>query len=256
MPLKIAIYTAIFGEKDVVREPLKYIKNENIDYFLISDDRGIESKCYKIIYKKPIYDDITKNARYYKIIGLELFKNYDFVIWHDGNIQINDEEIPNFVHFALKSNYAFYKHPTRNCIYDEAIKCIELEKDFPFILLKQVLKYFRSGITNNIGLYATGLYVKNNQFNNVDFMEQWWTETKHYSRRDQISLPYCLKKNQIKPIIINGNIRDNKYSIFHSHKHSKYNFLTLGKSKPINKWFKAIAIKIILFLKKINFNGI
>ncbi|WP_298236986.1 glycosyltransferase domain-containing protein [uncultured Algibacter sp.] len=256
MSLKIAIFTAVYGGKDKLKEPFKFKKNENIDYFLITDDRVIESKFYQVIYKEPFVDDITKNARYYKIIGLDLFNEYDYVIWHDANIQMNHDEIPNLLSFASKNSFAFYCHPVRNCIYDEAIKCIKLEKDYPYKLLKQVLKYFLKGVKNNDGLFATGLYVRNNQFINVDFINQWWIETKNYSRRDQISLSYCLKKFKIYPAIINGDIRHNKYSSFHRHKHFKYEFLRARREIFFFEKQKKIAIKIILFLKKINFSGV
>ncbi|NIK92529.1 DUF616 domain-containing protein [Mangrovimonas sp. CR14] len=256
MSLEVAIFTAIFGGKDCVKDPLNYVENEHIDYFLITDDQELRSNCYNIIHKKPIYDDITKNARYYKILGLEAFKNYDYVIWHDANMQINHEEVPNLLKFVSKNGLAFFDHPERDCVYDEAIKCIKLEKDYPHQLLKQVLKYFLKGVKNNKGLFATGLFVRNNKFNNEDFLKSWWFETKTFSRRDQISLSYCLKKFQIIPIRINGDIRNNVYSIFHKHNHNRYEFLTTQKQIPFLVFQKKMTIRIILLLKKINFGGV
>ena len=256
MSLRIAIYTAVFGGKDEVRDPIKYEENENIDYFLITDDLEIKSKCYNIIYKKPIYDDITKNARYYKIHGLEEFKNYDFVIWHDANLQIVHNKILKILKFAEYKGIAFFKHSERNCIYDEAVKCIQLEKDYPLNILKQIFGYYIYGIRNNIGLYDTSIVVKNNKLISEELLELWWSEIKYKSRRDQLSLPYSLKKYNIEPGIIEGRRENNEFTFFSRHNHSKYNFLSLEKPKTFNKWSKALTIKIILFLKKINFNGI
>ena len=80
-------------------------------------------------------------------------------------------------------------------------------------------------------------------------MEFWWSEIKSKSRRDQLSLPYALKKFKIEPGILDGHREKNEYSIFFKHNNSKYNFLLLEEPKPFNKWYKVIAIKIILFLK-------
>ena len=256
MAYKTAIYTAVFGGKDQVREPKGYKENEKIDYFLITDDRELKSNCYKVVFKKPIYDDITKNARYYKIIGLEEFKNYDFIIWHDANLQIVQDEILNVLKFVDNKGIAFFKHSDRNCIYDEAIKCIQLEKDYPFKILKQIYGYYMSGIKPEAGLYDTSIVVKNNKLISNEFLDLWWSEIKNKSRRDQLSIPYALKKFNIDPGIIKGRREKNEFTFFSKHKHSKYNYLSLSKPKPFNKWSKAIAIKIILFLKKINFNGI
>lgn len=250
MSLKIAIYTAVFGGKDEVREPIGYIEEEYIDYFLITDDQSLKSNCYKIIYKKPIYNDITKNARYYKIIGLDEFKSYDFIIWHDANLQIVQDKILNVLKFVENKGIAFFKHSQRDCIYDEAIKCIQLEKDYPFKILKQVFGYYMRRVNHKNGLYETSILVKNNRLISKKFLRFWWDEIKHKSRRDQLSLPYALKKFNIEPGIIKGHREANVYSFFSKHYHSKYNFLLQIEPKPFNRWHKAIAIKIILFLKK------
>lgn len=250
--MKIAIYSAIFGDKDEIKKPLNYEKDDNIDYFLITDNENSNSYNYQIIFKKPIYDDITKNARFYKINGLEIFKSYDYVIWHDANIQMIHNKILNITKFAQFKGLAFFRHSERNCIYDEAIKCIELEKDYPFKILKQVYSYYNAGIKNEIGLYATGLIVKNNELIYEDFINLWWQEIKLKSRRDQISLPYFLNKFNMIPGVIDGCVRENIYSVFHKHKHVNYCFLSTGKSKPFYGWSKKAAIMAIKLIKMKN----
>jgi hypothetical protein len=44
---KIAVYTAIFGSYDIVREPEENI--EDIDYFCYTDNSNIKIKYFKII---------------------------------------------------------------------------------------------------------------------------------------------------------------------------------------------------------------
>lgn len=250
MSLKIAIYTAIFGGKDVVRDPIKYEKNDTVNYFLITDDQTLESNCYQIIYKAPIYDDITKNARYYKIMGLDIFKNYDFIIWHDANLQIVHDKILKSLKFVDNKAIAFFKHSDRNCIYDEAIKCIKLKKDYPFKILRQISGYYVRGMKPHSGLYDTSIVVKNCKLMNKAFLDLWWYEIRCKSRRDQISLPYALKKFHIEPGIMEGRREKNEYTIFSKHHHMKYNFLSLSEPKPFSKWHEAIAIKVIMFLKR------
>ncbi|AFL81691.1 Protein of unknown function (DUF616) [Aequorivita sublithincola DSM 14238] len=250
--MKIAIYTSIFGDKDEIRSPLNYRKSAYIDYYLITDNRESIPLDYNIIYKEPIFDDITKNARYYKINGLEIFKNYDYVIWHDANLQIVDNEIMNILDYVWNKGIAFFQHPERNCTYDEAIKCIELEKDYPFKIFRQIYFYFKLGLKNDTGLYATGLFVKNNKLADSSFLYFWWNEIKSNSRRDQLSLPYALKKYNIRPGVIEGDIRNNKYSFFHQHKHREYRFLSTGKSKLVFEPSKFLTIKLIQLFKRLN----
>ncbi len=249
---KIAIFTAIFGDKDEIREPLKYVSGNGIDYFLITDNKKLTSSVYSIIIKESTYDDITKNARYYKVKGLEIFKEYDYVLWHDANIQIIDDKIKNFISEIKNKEALFIRHSERNCVFDEAIKCIELEKDYPFKILKQIFYYYKRGVKNNAGLYATGLFVLNMKIVNHEFLSLWWNEIKNKSRRDQLSLPYALSVYNIQSNVVEENIWNNEYSIFHSHRYKAYNFLSREKPKGYSKASKKTAIFLIRLLKKIN----
>lgn len=248
--MKVAIYTAIFGDKDELKEPFNFSKSNHIDYFLITDNDDIKSINYKVIFKKSTYDDITKNARYYKVKGLEMFKSYDYVIWHDANIQIIHSKIYSLIRLIDNKEIALIKHPERDCIYDEAIKCIELEKDYPFKIFKQIFFYFIHGINRNSGLYATGLFIINKNIISNAFLNIWWNEIRNKSRRDQLSLPYALSVGQIEPHILNEDIRNNEYSIFHSHKHKTYNYISSNNPKPFSSFSKYLAIKMICLLKK------
>ncbi|TCK68827.1 uncharacterized protein DUF616 [Winogradskyella wandonensis] len=250
MGYKVAIYTAIFGEKDKIKSPLGYLESPHVDYYLITDDKDLTSNVYNIIYKKPVYDDITKNARYYKIIGLDQFKDYDFVIWHDANLQVIHSKIIEITDAVADKSIAFFKHPDRDCIYDEAVKCIMLDKDNPFKIFRQVIGYYLKGIRGSIGLYETTIVVKNNDLISRPFLEFWWNELKSKSRRDQISLPYALKKFNVIPGIIKGNREQNDYAIYSKHSHDNYGFLSRNDYKRSNSFTKRIIIKLIRLLKK------
>lgn len=158
--MKIAVYTAIFGDKDILRDPIKYQEVENIDYFLFTDNPLVESKIYKKLLKPILFKDITKNARYYKILGAPELEKYDFSIWHDGNLQIRSDKILDLIKCLGNSDLATFKHPLRNCIYLESIACIKRKKDSPRIIFKQITKYFKEGLQSDIGLYETSILVK------------------------------------------------------------------------------------------------
>ncbi|ULC60561.1 DUF616 domain-containing protein [Flaviramulus sp. BrNp1-15] len=249
---KIAIYTAIFGDKDILKPPLNFKEDNNVDYYLITDNVELDSYNYQLILKKPIYDDITKNARFYKINGLEIFEDYDFVIWHDANLQIIHNKIIDSVDFVKHKSIAFFKHPVRNCIYDEAIKCIYKEKDHPFKILKQIFQYYKFGIKNKIGLYETSIVIQNNKLICKDFLNLWWSEIINKSRRDQLSLPYSLKVFNLIPAIIPGDREQNMFSLYNLHNHSKYNFLSIQKPKKYRKLYKILSIKAIRGIKRLN----
>lgn len=246
--MKIAVYTAIFGGKDILRDPIDYRVDEAIDYFVISDE-VLQSDIYQLIKKEVFNPDITKNARYYKILGIEEFENYDYVIWHDANLQLKHDFIPELVKQVQNKHLATFLHPIRNCIYDEAATCIMDKKEDSLKLFSQCLIYFFRGMPSMAGLFETSILVKNNRLNSFDFNQLWWREIKKYSRRDQISLPYIIYRHKISIGILQGDRINSPYSMFYEHNYNEYH---QNKKKRIRAiFFDKRMIKAIRLLKKL-----
>ena len=74
--MKIAIYTALYGEKDVLRQPLDYFENTHIDYYIFTDKDSHNTPPYKTFVRPAKFPDVAKNARYYKILGDPILKEY------------------------------------------------------------------------------------------------------------------------------------------------------------------------------------
>ncbi|WP_029037668.1 glycosyltransferase domain-containing protein [Salinimicrobium xinjiangense] len=241
--MKIAVYTAIFGEKDLLRDPLNYVQDPNIDYFLITDNKNCESDIYKIILKKIFNKDIAKNARYYKILGLAEFKGYDFLIWHDANLQLKHNTIQDLVDLVRNKQIATFQHPKRTNFYDEAIACIRDRKEEPLTLFYQCLYYFSKNYSPYCGLYETSILIKNMSVGKNSLYNNWWDEVKRFSRRDQISLPIVLDKHNSLINILNGERLNSPYAIFHEHEYKKY--LSGKRTVRWPRIFKKLIIKLI-----------
>ncbi|MDT0645315.1 DUF616 domain-containing protein [Zunongwangia sp. F260] len=251
--MKIAIYTAIFGNKDALREPSDISNGENIDFYVITDNNELKSNFYTVLYKPCTYSNVAKNSRLYKILGVKEFESYDYVIWHDANLQIIVDEVPRLVQ-SLRNNFlATFKHPLRRCFMEESIACIKDKKDNAYIILLQcILNLFR-GLSPDSGLYETSILVKRNKNFNKRFFEQWWKEVKFFSRRDQISLPYVKKKMNEKVDVLEGDRINNPYSIFYAHKYD--NYISKGKLEKLEVgllevWIIKVIERLKMILKK------
>ena len=66
----------------------------------------------------------------------------------------------------------------------------------------------------NAGL-ITGMVIlrRHNESDCIKVMEDWWTEIKYNSKRDQLSFNYCAWKNDLKFNYIDGDSRNNEYFI-------------------------------------------
>lgn len=246
----IVVYTANFGNKDSLQEPLNTdsLKDVSVDYVCVSDNSDFQSEFYKVIIAKAVFSDITKNARNVKINGFEGIKDYDVAIWHDSSIQIDCSKIAELVSFAQKYPLSTFKHG-REDVYLEAIACIENGKDRAIRIANQMKRYHLGGVKAHSGLFETGILVLNvKEYFKSDLPKTWWNEIQIGSRRDQLSLPYAQLKSSVEIGILEGSGHQNPYSKYLGHKYKHY----VDKA---SSWFselnlvKKLAIRYIYQLR-------
>lgn len=218
------VYTCITGNYDKLHVPL--IHNSNWTHICFTDNPFLLEKeriySYKILpVENNLNLDPVRLARMYKILGLGV-NDVDYIVWHDANLQIScDLDMLLSKHLKDDTQLVLSKHPRRNCLYNEANKCIKLGKDSKDIIDNQVNHYIDEGMPYSYGLYETGFLIRR-KFSNDIFYRKWWEEVQNYSRRDQISFPYCTWKYlQFAPKI---NTINNLRDYFIKVKHQKNEF--------------------------------
>ncbi len=195
--MKKVVYTAIIGKYDKLKEPK--VISEGFDYVCFTDNVTLKSHIWKIVpVTNPQGLDNTRLARKIKILCNSVLKEYDLSIWIDGCVLINCD-LNNF----LDVNYhgediVVLTHPYRSCVYEEAEKCIELKKDRPEIIKKQMEDYKLDRYPVANGLVGTGLMIRNHRSKKVEeFMNSWWNEVNLKSKRDQLSFNFVLWKHPL-----------------------------------------------------------
>jgi hypothetical protein len=230
--MKIAIYTSIFGGYDDLIDD--QYQMDGVDYICFTD-RDLESETWKVIKSTPIYNDPNRNAKKYKILPHRYLKDYDYSIWIDGNIKV----ISDIRALCNGDSYKVYDHmqvfDKRNCIYDEAQAILNFGKinsertpergiknwkDNPKLIVDQMNRYISEGYPKNNGLATNPIIVRNhNDSDVIAVMEDWWSEIKYNSKRDQLSFNYIVWKNQFNFVYLQGDSRNNEY------------FVSVGKHK-------------------------
>lgn len=208
---RIAVYTCITGNYDKkILEP--YIKVDNIDFYLFTDNVKYKSENWII---KPIpkqidenYNNILKN-RYIKMHPYELFKEYDYSVYIDGNVQVMSDLTELVFSVSDKIGIAMHRHQFRECICDEIEVCKIKKKGNYSKMKKQVKEYIDEGFPKKFGMLEATIIVT--QLKNEvakSFLAEWWNEfVLSESLRDQISLQYVVWKNKFKinDIAVLGN---------------------------------------------------
>ena len=229
---RIAIITAIYGNYDNIKEHNIQSK-DSVDWYCFTNNNNMKSKTWNIINtpyhinNKELKNSIYKNsnskdkkteymmaAKYYKIKShkIDILKNYDYIVWIDGSIFLQNNFINNIISLINK-NYQLinFKHSMRNNIKDETIVSKKMLKYKNQDLDYQYKTYIKEGFQDNIGLFENTIIIRKNNSNIEKLFDEWWIHNLKYSYQDQISYPFVLWKNKINPdYIINDNVFNNK----------------------------------------------
>ena len=212
----IVIYTAIIGDYDELKDP-KQVLND-CSYVCFTDRENIKSDVWQIRYVDS-GEDPRKTVREYKMFPHKFLSEYETSIWVDASLQLRGNMWEYIEKYQYSSPILLFPHPYRICIYEEAAACIHYgmaEKD---VILKQINTYYENGYPVNNGLVCGGCIVRQHQNREIQIlMEEWWKEVCTYSKRDQLSLPYLMWKNQINYDLCDEFIEDNEWIKKSSHK--------------------------------------
>lgn len=184
----IQVFTSITGGKDTLRDD-QNIGNAKWTAFT----NGGTSKVWDI---QPVYDRFKsdrRNSRIYKMLP-HLFTTARYSIWIDANLalRITPEELVD--RYLQEHDIAMFKHPVRDCLYDEAMVCAKKGLDDPEVIIEQVKTYEENGYGKHKGLPECNVIVRRHTDKVREFNEAWWAEYCRYSVRDQISCMYAVDK--------------------------------------------------------------
>jgi len=191
--MSCTVVTALTGGKDTIREQDKWGEAKFVAY----TDTPMDSRTWDI---KPCYDRFTdprRNSRVPKIL-IHKYVNSEYSIYMDANIKLLRTPEELIEKYLKDHDIAVYKHPNRDCIYDEATTCAVRKLDDPETIIEQAKAYEDSGYAKHKGLCECGIILRRHTKKVEQFNNAWWAEYSRYSRRDQISFMYAVDKVGIR----------------------------------------------------------
>lgn len=99
---------------------------------------------------------------------------------------------------------AFFKHPLRDCIYEEAEVCRQLLLDDVFIMEFQMNKYKKMGYPEHNGLIDGSIILRRHTKKIAELNTEWQRQCTSGSRRDQLSFNFVAWKLGIPYQIMEG----------------------------------------------------
>ena len=147
-------------------------------------------------------------------MGHPILDNYDVTVWIDG-ASYPKKNINEFIkkYCDLKKyDIIGFKHPTNDCIYDEAKSCIIHDKDKKSTIIKQIEFLKNENYPEHNGLIESAILVRNNKSVILkETMKIWFDMVKKYSYRDQLSFNYAIYSTGINVLLLNMKAFDNDF---------------------------------------------
>ena len=204
--MKKVIYTALVGNYDSLMQPAAV--DPEFDYICFSDCiKGPKVGVWEI---RPIpftSPSHTRVARYSKLQPHVVLPEYEYSVWMDANILIKGEEFYEKVNAKISEGVkmAFVPHPSRDCVYEEIVRCYRDVRISFRDAVKQRRHLLAMGYPEHWGLMETSLILRcHNDPDVIRISDAWWEELQNYTFRDQLSqMPACWK-NGIRPELLLG----------------------------------------------------
>ena len=190
---RVVIYTAIFGNYDVLMQP-EYVPR-GVDHICFTDDANLEGGVWDIRLLNEC-DSPRVQAFKPRILPHRYLKEYDYSIYVDGHLYIKSD-LTELIKKS-NSNIAAVNHNYRDCAYDEADAVVENGRANAQVVRQQMNRYKSEGFPKSYGLSNNGLLIrKHNDKKVIEVMELWWEEFQRGAKRSQLSFEYALWKHGI-----------------------------------------------------------
>jgi hypothetical protein len=212
--MRAAVITAIYDGYDSLKEIVPQ-DGVDVDWVLLTDDPTLTSAAgtadprgWRVVYVPRPQIHPCRAAKNAKMLP-SLFTDAPHSVWVDASFRITS---PRFVIDTLaiaessESGIAQFKHPWRNCLFEEADASLDLaryagETDS---IKRQVATYADLGMPINWGLWATGVIARWQHDQHYDWGADWLSQNNVFSYQDQISHPFSCWKYNLRPTNLTG----------------------------------------------------
>ncbi len=212
----LVVYTAIVGDGDDLRPPLS---DQPGDARLVcfTDRKFPDPGPWEVRPVHKVVRDARRTARWHKLNSHLLFPQAEATVWVDGSMQL---KVPatRLVEEGLAGHnvLAAFRHPDRDCVYDEHVACRRLRKDHPVLMQRQMDHYKFLGYPPKNGLAETGCVVRTPGA--AGFEREWWAMLDRFSHRDQLSFDFAAWRLKVAYGRLPGSARKSPFFQFHPHK--------------------------------------
>jgi hypothetical protein len=213
--MNVTVYTANIGGFDNLRPP--QVTHSGARFICYADELLDPPSPWEILPAHlPYPGDFSRNVRVHKLLS-HLFTDTPYSIWIDTNFVLAIDPAEAVERWLRNSDIAVFRHPGRSCLYDEARQCLLERIGNATEIERQVSYYEACGFPREWGLFACGVILRRHTPQVIRLNEAWWSHVRDFCERDQISLPFVLREQEVPITVIDGNIYSNESFIWKWH---------------------------------------
>ena len=213
MPAKalkeICAYTGVFGREDVLLEPC--FDAWKVDLFCWTDlDFGGRSMWQMVRVGLPDLEPARRN-RQVKIWFPAAWNGYEYSLYVDSTVELLVDPRELIPLLEPGSDICVFRHPHRDCVYEEAREVVRQRKAKAEVVARQVAAYRGRGVIPHSGLWACTVILRRHTPFMREFGRRWWAEVEAFSHRDQISFPVVVAETGAKVSEFPGSLLQNEF---------------------------------------------
>lgn len=225
------VLTALMDEYDTLK-PICHQDGAAVDWLCLTDSKTIRDEAeihtgidtgngvyvqglkhptgWQILYYDRPADEHPNRAAKRPKMHPGMYTGNGASVWIDASFRVlSPRFVVDTVTVAAESLHgiAQFRHPWRDCLYDEAATSGTLPKyvDERVHLARQTAAYAEAGMPRSWGLWATGVIARVHTRDVLDWGRAWGRQIDAYSYQDQVSHPYSLWRAGLRPVGLTGD---------------------------------------------------
>lgn len=209
---KFVVYTALTGSESVLNDPFPP-DCRGFERICFTDDLSIAPNGWTLVDLKPHYLDPARESRRPKLLPHVFLPEFEWSLWIDNTIRlkIDPAEILR-QHIDKGQDFWCFRHPYRDCIYDEGEEVIRLGYDDERRVREQLDYYRQLEHPRHAGLASIGFLLrKHNEARICQLGAMWFEHVLRFSRRDQLSFNFVARRMGFDYGLFDGEITDNRF---------------------------------------------
>jgi Protein of unknown function (DUF616) len=182
------VYTALFGFSEPFSD--HQYDDTTVDYICFTDDRTLRSSQWKFVYVENKLLDPHRLAKTFKHLPHIYLAEYERSLYIDNTVQLKVR--PSDLFNGFSDTLVLFRHPLRDCVYDEAAAVISAQYDDPARVSEQMKLYKNLGYPAHNGLSCCTFLLRNHHEQAMrEVNVEWHRQVLTYSKRDQLSWNVC-----------------------------------------------------------------